>query len=188
MCNGVGTGGRGTAVGVLADSLLKTSTLVKWREGLIAGNLVLISPFYPEVRFTVGNAMARNKYIYCLAESAMVVRAGMTGGTITGAMEALKHQWLPVQVKPNQDMQSANSRLVENGASWSAEQAENVTIRLPDVPGLMYDRALRNAQPELFSLHEDDANYASNARVYACRFLSTLCGGTGDPCKGIDKY
>ena len=24
----------------------------------------------------------------------------------------------------------------------------------------MYDRALRNAQPELFSLHEDDANYA----------------------------
>lgn len=28
----------GTAVGVLADSLLKTSTLVKWREGLIAGN------------------------------------------------------------------------------------------------------------------------------------------------------
>ncbi|HCT7618167.1 TPA: DNA-protecting protein DprA [Escherichia coli] len=150
----------GTAVGVLADSLLKTSTLVKWREGLIAGNLVLISPFYPEVRFTVGNAMARNKYIYCLAESAMVVRAGMTGGTITGAMEALKHQWLPMQVKPNQDMQSANSRLVENGASWSAEQAENVTIRLPDVPGLMYDRALRNAQPELFSLHEDDANYA----------------------------
>lgn len=79
--------------------------------------------------------MARNKYIYCLAESAMVVRAGMTGGTITGAMEALKHQWLPMQVKPNQDMQSANSRLVENGASWSAEQAENVTIRLPDVLG-----------------------------------------------------
>lgn len=76
MCNGLGSGGRGTAVGVLADSLLKTSTLVKWREGLIAGNLVLISPFYPEVRFTVGNAMARNKYIYCLAESAMVVRAG----------------------------------------------------------------------------------------------------------------
>ncbi len=26
--------------------------------------------------------------------------------------------------------------------------------------GLMYDRALRNAQPELFSLHENDANYA----------------------------
>lgn len=65
----------------------------------------------------------------------MVVRAGMTGGTITGAIEALKHQWLPVQVKPNQDMQSANSRLVENGASWSAEQAENVPIRLSDVLG-----------------------------------------------------
>lgn len=38
MCNGLGSGGRGTAVGVLADSLLKTSTLVKWREGLIAGS------------------------------------------------------------------------------------------------------------------------------------------------------
>ena len=47
MCNGLGSEVGGTAVGVLADSLLKTSTLVKWREGLIAGNLVLISPFYP---------------------------------------------------------------------------------------------------------------------------------------------
>ena len=31
-----------------------------------ANNLVLISPFFPEGRFTPANAMARNKFIYLL--------------------------------------------------------------------------------------------------------------------------
>ncbi len=51
----------------------------------------------------------------------------------------------------------------------------------------MYDRALRNAQPELFSLHEDDANYAVMPSHTLSIFIN-FCGGTGDPCKGIDKY
>ena len=37
-------------------------------------NLVLISPFYPDAGFNVGNAMQRNKYIYCLSDAAMVDR------------------------------------------------------------------------------------------------------------------
>lgn len=52
----------GHVVGVLADSLLKSATSAKWRKGLMDGNVVLVSPFFPEAGFNVGNAMARNKY------------------------------------------------------------------------------------------------------------------------------
>jgi predicted Rossmann fold nucleotide-binding protein DprA/Smf involved in DNA uptake len=38
----------GTAIGVLADSLLRACSSAKYRRYLIANNLTLISPFYPE--------------------------------------------------------------------------------------------------------------------------------------------
>ena len=49
---------QGTAVGVLADSLLRAATSAKYRRGLMGKNLVLVSPFSPEAQFNVGNAMA----------------------------------------------------------------------------------------------------------------------------------
>ncbi len=43
--------------------------------------------------------MQRNKYIYSLADAAMVVHSGDSGGTWTGAKENLKKQWVPLWVK-----------------------------------------------------------------------------------------
>lgn len=149
----------GTAVGVLTDSLLKETTTVKWREGLIAGNLVLISPYYPEASSNASNAVARNKYIYCLADNAMVVYAGKTGSTITGALEALKNQWLPVWVKPGRDTHSGNAQLVENGAAWNAEQVEHFAPGLPDVSAPMYENVEYDVQTEHISIYEDEAAY-----------------------------
>ena len=63
MLGAIRTGG--TVIGVMADSLLKAATSSKWRRGLMDGHAVLVSPFYPEAGFSAGNAMARNKYIYC---------------------------------------------------------------------------------------------------------------------------
>jgi predicted Rossmann fold nucleotide-binding protein DprA/Smf involved in DNA uptake len=59
----------GTVVGVLADSLLRSATSVRYRKHLMANDLVLVSPFNPEAGFNVGNAMSRNSCIYCLASS-----------------------------------------------------------------------------------------------------------------------
>ena len=53
----------GTAVGVLAENLLRAATSTKYRQHLMSGDLALVSPFNPEARFAVGNAMARNKYV-----------------------------------------------------------------------------------------------------------------------------
>ncbi|MCA9729030.1 MAG: DNA-protecting protein DprA, partial [Candidatus Eisenbacteria bacterium] len=63
----------GVAIGVLADSLMRASTSKKYRSFLASGQATLVSPFNPEAGFDVGNAMARNKYVYCLSDCALVV-------------------------------------------------------------------------------------------------------------------
>ncbi len=106
----------GTAVGVLSDSLLRAATSAKYRPSLLNGNLALISPFNPEAGFEVGNAMARNKYIYCLADAAIVIAADREqGGTWHGAVENLKHGWTPLWVKSHPDPASGNAELTRRG-------------------------------------------------------------------------
>lgn len=94
----------GRAVGVLADGLLKAATSAKYRPYLMKNDLALISPFYPEAGFNVGNAMNRNKLIYCLSRFALVVHAEIDkGGTWAGAIENLEHGWTPLWVKRDRE-------------------------------------------------------------------------------------
>lgn len=121
----------GTVIGVLADSLLRTSTSAKYRRALMDKNLVLVSPFNPEAGFDVGNAMARNKYIYALSDAAVIVSATEgKGGTWSGAVEALKHAWVPLWVKPHPNTQSGNAVLVGMGARW-LEQGAGIETLVP---------------------------------------------------------
>lgn len=107
----------GTAVGIMADSLLKAATASKWRKHLQNEQLVLVSSFYPEAGFNVGNAMARNKYIYTAANHALVVRADEgKGGTWAGAKENNENNWVPLFVKRQSDA-SGNIVLLNNGAN-----------------------------------------------------------------------
>ena len=109
----------GTAVGVLGNDLLRAASSTKYRRHLMSGDLALISPFNPEARFRVGNAMARNKYIYCLAYDAIVVCSTPDGGgTWGGAVENLRNEWVPVAVKRTESANSGNPRLVELGGRW----------------------------------------------------------------------
>jgi predicted Rossmann fold nucleotide-binding protein DprA/Smf involved in DNA uptake len=80
---------------------------------------VLISPFNPEAGFDVGNAMSRNKYIYCLADAAVVVSSIKNkGGTWNGAVENLRHKWVPLWVKSSSESSSGNAELIRQGGSW----------------------------------------------------------------------
>jgi len=108
----------GTVIGVLADSLLRASSSAKYRKHLMNHNLVLISPFYPEAGFNVGNAMQRNKYIYCLSNAAVAVHSGKKGGTWTGVLENIKKNLVPMWVKETTDTDSGNAELVSKGAKW----------------------------------------------------------------------
>ena len=106
----------GTAVGILADSLLRSATSAKYREYLMTGDLALVSPFNPEAGFNVGNAMARNRSIYCLADTAVVISSAPNkGGTWNGAIEDLGARWVPLWVRQSGEEKSGNAELIERG-------------------------------------------------------------------------
>ena len=80
----------GTVCGVLADSLQRAVMARDNRDALLAGRLLLLSPWDPSTGFNVGHAMQRNKLIYALADAALVVNSDVgKGGTWAGATEQL---------------------------------------------------------------------------------------------------
>lgn len=116
----------GTSVGILANGLLSAALSGKWRSYLRQDDLCLLTPFYPEAPFHVGNAMGRNKYIYCLADYGLVVRSDEgKGGTWSGATEALKKNLAPVLVNASNDA-PGHPALVSLGANY---------LNLPDETG-----------------------------------------------------
>lgn len=106
----------GTVIGVLADSLLAAIRNRQNRLGLESEKLVLVSPFYPEAGFNAGNAMARNRCIYALADHALVVQSDLDkGGTWAGATENLREGWVPLLVRPDPST-PGNAELLRKGA------------------------------------------------------------------------
>lgn len=142
----------GPVIGVLADSLFRAATSAKWRKGLMDGNTVLVSPFYPEAGFSAGNAMARNKYIYCLADSSLVIHSGKKGGTLNGAEENLKKGWVPLWVKPSDDKIAANADLVAKGGRWCEADIQRFDITALLVSDNKSVDQVKEAQDDLFSI------------------------------------
>jgi DNA processing protein len=140
---------RGTAVGVLADSLEKVVRI--HQEALRRGDLCLVTPYSPNAGFLVGAAMGRNRLIYCLADYAIVVASDAeTGGTWAGATEALRNSWVPVFVLEHDKMPEGNRLLLQKGAlafphpfkesplhlaTWLKERASDLPTR-PEQPNL----------------------------------------------------
>jgi DNA processing protein len=108
--------GRGTAVGVLADSLERAIRVPETRAALMRGDLCLVSPYAPNAGFSVGAAMGRNKLIYTLADYAVVAASDVEkGGTWAGATEALRSEWVPVFVLEYSGMPEGNRELIKKG-------------------------------------------------------------------------
>jgi len=106
----------GAATGVLADSLARYSVSARYREGLISGRLVLVSPYDPEARWFAYTAMDRNKLIYGLSDAALVVTsAAESGGTWAGAIEALDCGRITVYVRA-EGTAEGNRKLLARGA------------------------------------------------------------------------
>jgi predicted Rossmann fold nucleotide-binding protein DprA/Smf involved in DNA uptake len=108
---------RGTAVGILAESLERAIRVPENRAAISRGDLCLVTPYSPSAPFTVGTAMARNKLIYALADYAIIVASDAEkGGTWAGATEALKAKWVPVFVLDYPQMPPGNVLLLQRGA------------------------------------------------------------------------
>lgn len=117
----------GTVVGVLADGLLKAAVSGKYRQALRDKALVLVSPYHPEARFNVGNAMGRNKYIYALADYGLVISTSYNkGGTWSGAVEELRKEGgIPIFVRIEGNVPEGNRQIVKKGARTFPETPWN---------------------------------------------------------------
>jgi predicted Rossmann fold nucleotide-binding protein DprA/Smf involved in DNA uptake len=122
----------GQVVGVLADSLQRAVAKPGMRKGVSRGQICLITPFGPDVGFSVGNAMARNKIIYGLARCTVVVTSGQdTGGTWSGAVEALKNGYGRVASWVGAGSGPGNKALVERGAIELADLGHGEVLLAP---------------------------------------------------------
>jgi predicted Rossmann fold nucleotide-binding protein DprA/Smf involved in DNA uptake len=165
---------KGTAVGVLADSLLKSATSSKFRKLIMSGDLLLATPFNPEAGFNVGNAMSRNRYIYCLADGVIVVSSTADkGGTWNGALEGLKNAWVPLWVKPSTVPGSGNSGLVRRGALWLPDDLSSFSILLSG-SGSVSSQSEKVSLPVASHGHERDVDQKSHD--------SSTAPGNAEPC------
>jgi len=114
----------GFAIGVLAENLLKKSLERDSRNAIAEGHLLLISPYHPNARFTVGTAMSRNKLIYAMADYGLVVSAEYKkGGTLSPAEEELERDNpLTVFVRIGDNVPLGNRKLMDFGALAFPEQ------------------------------------------------------------------
>lgn len=103
-------------VSISAGGFINDIELKDYRDAVAQGNLLLLTVDNPYSRFTVAAAMNRNKYIYGMANYAVVVSSGLNeGGTWAGAVENLKAGWTPVFVC-NDLSKVAHRALMEKGA------------------------------------------------------------------------
>jgi predicted Rossmann fold nucleotide-binding protein DprA/Smf involved in DNA uptake len=115
MEGAVGAGGG--SVGFLPGGLVREARDREVRELIADGRLALVTPFAPDARFQVWQAMSRNRLIYCASDATVVVSASEgSGGTWAGAVEALKHEWVPVWVWDEAAAPSGNASLLRAGA------------------------------------------------------------------------
>lgn len=107
----------GKAVGILADSLEKAVRTAENHAALQRGNLCLVTPYSPNAPFSVGTAMSRNRFIYAIADYAVVVASDAEkGGTWAGATDALKAKYVPVFAREGPEMPEGNKLLLQKGA------------------------------------------------------------------------
>lgn len=159
------------AIGVVADSLFRASASSQWRQHLKNDRLVLISPFYPEGRFTPANAMARNKYIYLLSQATVVVTSGENGGTWEGAKENLKKGWVRLLVSKHQEPLKAGNRMLLDSLSRIDAMAKPISINDSTdtishlICGTEVNEVISLSSSEstgdLFSLGDDESEQAS---------------------------
>ncbi len=106
----------GHVVGVLPEGVERRLREGDTRAAVASGQAVLVSPYHPTAAFSAGAAMGRNKIIYALSDVAVVVSsASGSGGTWTGAIEAIAGDWVPVLVRDGAGVPDGNLDLIAKG-------------------------------------------------------------------------
>lgn len=115
----------GAVVAYIADALIQKIKKNDIAKSIAEGKLLLISDLKPDVGFSAGRAMNRNKFIYASAMGTFVVESDYNkGGTWNGATEAIKNKWGKVFVWNNTS--HGNKKLIEAGGCAYEITGENL--------------------------------------------------------------
>ena len=133
----------GRVLSVLSDSLEKAVAAKRNRVALETGALTLVTPFSPDSRFSVSNAMRANKYQYALSDVAVVVETRRKGGVWSGADENRNEAWVPAFVRAGESVSPGNTALIHLGS-------EPITLtevqQCPSLETLFLERALQTSR------------------------------------------
>lgn len=118
----------GVVVAVLAEGLERRIRRPETRQAVASGRVTLASPYAPTAGFSAGAAMARNKVVYALARTAVVVATAQgQGGTWEGATEALRRNLTDVAVWQGPGAGPGNAALADRGARSVSDPADVLT-------------------------------------------------------------
>lgn len=108
----------GGVIGVPARPLCRTLESPGVRRAVHEGRTVICTPYAPDSPFSVGKAMGRNKLIYALSDVTVAVAADLgSGGTWSGATEAIRGRYCRVAVWRGPGEGPANEALAAKGAT-----------------------------------------------------------------------
>ena len=149
----------GSVIGVLPEGVERRLREATTRSAVAGGTAVIASPYHPAAGFSAGAAMGRNKLVYALSDVAVVVSsADGSGGTWTGAIEALRARWVPVLVRDELGVPAGNGALIAKGASRLASDRIGSSVVPADLIAL--------ADPQDRKVAEGQAAYAQQ-RLFA---------------------
>ncbi|GHV34307.1 DNA protecting protein DprA [Synergistales bacterium] len=118
----------GYCVSFLSDSMTKKIRSSNVRTAICDEKLLLLSAVNPDVPFSIGNAMARNKYVYAMAKCAFVVASDhKKGGTWEGAQYSIDKKLVPTYVWDNPKY-LGNKHLISLGG-LPVTDAEQISIK-----------------------------------------------------------
>ena len=118
----------GALIEFLGEGMIQKLRKSKIVQAVQRGQLLLLSVPNPDAGFLVGNAMGRNKFIYCQSEAVVAVKSINKGGTWQGVRESLRRNFAPVLCWFNPQYPE-NLALIKEGATgideqWDAEKIE----------------------------------------------------------------
>ena len=118
----------GRYVSFLADSLESRIKKKDIRDKISTGRILLMTATKPDIGFSVGAAMNRNKYIYGLSNAIFIIASDYNkGGTWTGASENIKNKWTKSFIRKDNKLKG-NEELIKLGAI-GIDNIKDISIR-----------------------------------------------------------
>lgn len=156
----------GIVVSYIADAMTKKIQNREILRAIESKQLLLLSDTNPDAGFTVAKAMNRNKYIYASSCGAVAVAADLKkGGTWTGAIENINHQWVTLGVW-NTRKYTGNEELILRGGV-AIDKVEEFSFQE------LIDSTFKTAEPVTYQMELFPEKVCEGKSTYNVKELET---------------